>query len=559
MVVSSSISAIRHPPQFSTFGLKKALILFGPGILLLAWFLPAFWDAGFSWDDRKVLFENPAIRDLDVWGLFRHGYWAWHGDPPMFRPLASLSLSLDLHVFGGNPLALHRSTLLLHGLSSLFLAWGVSRFQAKILPFVFLLLYLHPVASEQAFWISGRSGVLMYLFLGIGLGLGIQASRSEGRSLWWAMLFLLFAALSREDGILGFPILFFWVPRGRRLGFALASTALCLLWAGLRVFALSRFLGGGGDLLRGAGLWERLLSGADWFAHSIRMLLLWEPPRILSAGIPSTHWMRILLPLFFLAFVLAFVRRWSRELRFVLLWAFLGSLPFLRLFPLAEGLAGRYAYVLLPPLALGLGLAFIRLKRFQTWMLFTPLVLFPWTLKQWRTIAKEEQAYLQVLEVDPGDRRALSLLANALEAQGKGDEALRAYRELTERFPRYPKAWVNLGNLLFRLGRRSEGLAVLEKSCQRFPRHALAWLSLGRARFATGANKKAATAFATALKLAPRLGQAARFLCRARLKLGHWKAAAQALEQAKHIDPRHPSLVKLAEKLAITRRKEQGR
>ena len=540
----------------SGFELKRALLFFGPSICLLAWFLPALWDAGFSWDDRKVLLENPAIRDLDVLGLFTHGYWAWHGDPPMFRPLASLSLSLDLHLFGPSPLALHRSTLFLHGAACLSMAWGISRLVRGILPLAFLLLFLHPVGAEQAFWISGRSGVLMYLFLGIGLGLGIEASREEEKGSWfWALAFVFLAALSREDGILGFPLLFFFVPRRRRLDFALGSLPFVVVWVGIRVVALSRFLGGGGDLLGGAGLWDRLLAGADWFAHSVQMLLLLEPPRILSAGIPDAHWMRLLLPLFLLGFVSVFLRRAPRTVRFGFVWVFIASLPFLRLFPLAEGLAGRYAFVLLPPVALGLGVGWSRLRNPRTWMLFAPLLLLPWTLKQWRTIAREELAYRQVISVDPGDRRASSLLANALEAEGKRKEALDAYRELTERFPDYPKAWVNLGNLLFRMGKRKEGLKVLAESCRRFPRHALAFLSLGRARFATGANEEAVRAFERALKLAPRLGQAGRYLCRAELRLGHWRAAAAALEQAKKIDPAHPSLRRLGQKLTMARAK----
>ncbi len=396
----------------------------------------------------------------------------------------------------------------------------------------------------------------MYLFVGAGLGLGIEASREEGRGSWfWALVLVFLAALSREDGILGFPLLFFFVPKGRRLGFVLGALPLVALWTGIRVWALSRFLGGGGDLLRGAGLWDRLLAGADWFAHSIQMLLLLEPPRILSGDIPNTHGMRLLLPLFLLGLGWVYVRRAPQILRFLFFWVFIASLPFLRIFPLAEGLAGRYAFVLLPPIALGLGGGWSRLRSQRTWMLFAPLLLVPWTLKQWRTIAREKLAYRQVLSVDPGDLRARSLLANALEAEGKFAEALRSYKELTQRFPRYSKAWVNLGNLLLRQGKRREGLAVLVETCRRFPRHALAFLSLGRARFASGANEEAARAFGRALSLAPRLGQAARYLCRAELRLRHWKAAGEALRKAQRIDPGHPSLPRLEQKLSLARSK----
>ncbi|HHI78671.1 MAG TPA: tetratricopeptide repeat protein [Planctomycetes bacterium] len=550
MEESSSISGT------DSFSGRKALALFGPGILLLAWFLPALFGAGFSWDDRQVLFENPAIRDLDVLSLFSHGYWAWHGDPPMFRPLASLSLSLDLRIFGPDPLWLHRSTLLLHGLSCLAMAWALEGLVRGVLPLAFLLFYLHPVGAEQAFWISGRSGVLMYLFLGLGLGLGIRGSREGGRGgLLPSLFFLFLASLSREDGLLGFALLFVLLRRERRLGFALTGLPFLLAWLGLRVFALGRFLGGGGDLLRGASLWERLQAGADWFAHALGMLLLLEPPRILSAGIPPTGWMRIFLPLFCFVLVFAFVRRSPRVSRLALFWGLLASLPFLRLLPLAEGLAGRYAFVLLPPIALGLGYAWSRLRQPPTWLLFSPLLLLPWTWKQWKTIAREDRAYRQVLEVDPGDRRARSLLANALESQGRMDQALAAYREMTRRFPRDPKGWVNLGNLLLRLGRREEGMGVLERTCARFPRHALAWLSLGRARYTSRNWVGAAAAFERALALSPRLGQAARYLCRSRLRLGQWKKAEAALRAARRIDPGHPDLPRLARKLLLPRAK----
>jgi tetratricopeptide (TPR) repeat protein len=395
----------------------------------------------------------------------------------------------------------------------------------------------------------------MYLFLGVGLGLAAQACKEERRlALVGSLFFILLASLSREDGILGFPLLFF-LAKGRRLEVALGALPLILLWGGIRVFALSRFLGGGGDLLRGAGLGDRMLAGADWFAHSIQMLLLVEPPRILSGGIPNSHWMRILLPLYLLGFVLAFFLRAPRILRFVLFWTFLGSLPFLRMTPLAEGLAGRYALVLLPPISLGLGALWGRLKPPKPLLLFCPLLLFPWTLKQWRTIAQEESAYLQVLEVDPGDRRALSLLGNALESSGKNLEALRVYRTLKERFPGYPKAWVNMGNLLFRMGQKNQGLRVLQESSRRFPNHALAWLSLGRAFFALGKNLEAGEAFQKALHLSPQLGQAARYLCRSQLQLGNVEAASAALKEASRIDPGHPSLSYLVRNLTMLRSK----
>ena len=61
---------------------------------------------------------------------------------------------------------------------------------------------------------------------------------------------------------------------------------------------------------------------------------------------------------------------------------------------------------------------------------------------------------------DPGTE---TLLAMALGAAGRGDEALDQWRRATTRRPAFPLAFLKLGERLGEIGRVDEGIAVLEK------------------------------------------------------------------------------------------------
>jgi len=78
-----------------------------------------------------------------------------------------------------------------------------------------------------------------------------------------------------------------------------------------------------------------------------------------------------------------------------------------------------------------------------------------------------------------------TLLAMALDAAGRGDEAVDQLRRATTRRPAFPLAFLKLGERLGEMGRLDEGVAVLEQGLALAPdgvglRVALAYLHLAR-------------------------------------------------------------------------------
>lgn len=522
--------------------ISKTLRWYLPALALLAWFLPSLLHMGFSWDDREALFENPAIRNFDLARILSEDYWEARGGAGVFRPLLSFSLALDLALFGDGPVALHRSTLLLHGLCALALALALGETRRGLFWPALALLFLHPVSAEQAVWITGRSGSLA---LGLG-GLGLFAAR-RGR-LVAAALCCWLAAHAREDGLLFVPVIAMLLRREARRRWWIAGLVVLLSWTAARWLAL-------GSLLPRAAQGQsfglaRLAAPAESFGSLARLLLLVEAPRVLSDGTRPAGIFLGALPAFLLATAYCCYRRHAAAKG--LGWTLIAFLPFAQLVPFGETVAGRFAYPLLPGIVLAAGAAGRRRARFVARSGLGVVILLgillglglSW-LRQVFVLSDARRAFAQVLELEPDNRRAQLLRALAEENAGDQGAALARLRALARRHPGYAKAQVNLGRLLLSAGEVDAAEGVLRRAVLRFPRSSRAALTLARVLFARRRWADAAFACEEALERNPREAQAARYLCRCFLALGEIEDARAALARARAIDPGHRSLVEL--------------
>lgn len=86
-----------------------------------------------------------------------------------------------------------------------------------------------------------------------------------------------------------------------------------------------------------------------------------------------------------------------------------------------------------------------------------------------------ERRARQALAKAPNDDLAPSLLAVALQGQGRDAEAIALFSEMTRRHPDRAVPFVNLGGMLNKAQKYEEALAAIDHAIARDPRMALAW------------------------------------------------------------------------------------
>jgi tetratricopeptide (TPR) repeat protein len=117
-------------------------------------------------------------------------------------------------------------------------------------------------------------------------------------------------------------------------------------------------------------------------------------------------------------------------------------------------------------------------------------------------------AYRRSLAIRPAQADARNNLGVALLALDRLDEAEAAFDEALRLQPAYPEAWSNRGNALRRLERPEEAIEACEKAIGLRPGYAEAFANLGAALIDLGQWERAEAACAEAIRLAPRLAQA---------------------------------------------------
>ena len=174
-------------------------------ILLVAATLLAYAPVGANgfvrFDDPVYIAENPHVAG----GLSAEGVaWAFTtGDAANWHPLTWLSHMADVQLFGLDPAAHHRTSLLLHAASAIVLfLWlaGITRAAWKSL-FVAGVFALHPLHVESVAWAAERKDVLSTLLALLALWTWTSWTARGGR--WrYSLSFALYAL-----GLLAKPML----------------------------------------------------------------------------------------------------------------------------------------------------------------------------------------------------------------------------------------------------------------------------------------------------------------------------------------------------------------
>jgi hypothetical protein len=127
-----------------------ALLLFAPGLL-----------DGFAYDDVPVIVGDPRIRSLsNLPAILTGGYWQ-NSDLAIYRPLTTLSFSVDWSLAPANAAWFHFTNILLNAGAAVLVFMLLNRLFAAGPALAGALLFaVHPVHVEAVTNVVGRAELL---------------------------------------------------------------------------------------------------------------------------------------------------------------------------------------------------------------------------------------------------------------------------------------------------------------------------------------------------------------------------------------------------------------
>jgi protein O-mannosyl-transferase len=237
---------------------------------------------GFVWDDTGLITKNSLLAGSRPADIFMRGFWAGAGEQiagphlPYYRPLVTLSFLLDLNVSHANPHWFHFVNLLLYAMAAVavtLVLWELLHSGVWAL-LGGLFFAAHSSHVESVAFISGRTDIMLTLFIAVSAFALLRSFRKHNRW-WWLAVPPAFglALLSKETAVV-FPLLIalapllvgakydrhYWLP-------VLASVVVLAGYFLLRTAAVPISV----PFAREAGIWGRLASIVNTFGLYVRM------------------------------------------------------------------------------------------------------------------------------------------------------------------------------------------------------------------------------------------------------------------------------------------------
>jgi tetratricopeptide (TPR) repeat protein len=145
--------------------------------------------------------------------------------------------------------------------------------------------------------------------------------------------------------------------------------------------------------------------------------------------------------------------------------------------------------------------------------------------------------YTRALEIEPRGLEARNNLGNAFQDLGEHEQAVAWYRQALELRADDPDIHCNLGNALRRLGRLDEAVACARRAIALDPSLSLAHNNLGLALAALGRREEAVASLRRAVQLNSRFPEALRNLANLLSDMGEFEEAVSLHRTALGLDP----------------------
>ena len=535
---------------------------------------------GFVLDDFGLILFNDAVRTFDAAFLLTSDYWAGYEGriSGLYRPLTTLSLALEFHLWGERPELFHLTNTLLHAANAL-LVYSLGRHlgKAAIGLGAGLLFATHPLHSEAVAYVAGRADLLASLFALAALNCSLRA-RQTGKTRWRALAVLALAPglLCKEQAaivpglLLGMDWLLWRQGRLKRWPWAEYGAHILVL----SVYLCARYAALGGLTIASIDFLDNPLAGMPAHLRTInaggvllRYLALLLFPHRLSAdysfnAIPlqneflSLALIRTLLMLAAVLFLLYhFYQRpglWS----FGALWLLVGLSPVSNLvLPIGTIMAERLLY--LPSVGFALLSAVLLQKAWRAehrriCAIACSGLLLIYAGRAWvRNFDWEdnERLFRAVAEISPQSARVHQGLGSALNEKGDWLGAIEEYRRAIEIYPQYQMAHYSLGLAYWSAHRHERALEAFQEAVRLKPRDAKSHLNLGATYHALGRLSAAVDSYQSTIALSPAYAPAWQNLADTYYEMGNRKKASLAYQKLLHLQPDHPRRKDFAERI----------
>lgn len=428
--------------------MNAALII----LAVFAAYLNALLYGSFQFDDFNVIVNNPSVHSLEAWEA---GFFSGIRPLLKFTYAANWSLSdapFGFHLFN---IAVHAaSSLLVLRLSESFMErHGVGKGSAL---FSALLFALHPVQTEAVTYISGRSSSLMAFFLFASLFFYEKGRGKRPALAYLASPFFFLLAVGVKETAIIFPFaLILWdKAMGRGIRGSLTRQAAHWGFLLLAVFFIlasyNRFFTG----LDTRGLSSTVLSNINGIAYlSSRFVFLSglniDPDLpVLKAWDAFVATEAVSIAVLVIGGGLLLKRRTFAG--FGILWLFLFLLPTNSIVPRIDVANERHLYIGTFGVFLAFSVGMSRLARgldkraaVVVSAVFL-LILGAATVARNRDYRGETALWEATVRLSPAKPRAWNNLGFAYSAEGKKEDARRAYSEALRLDPGYRKAERNI-------------------------------------------------------------------------------------------------------------------
>lgn len=199
---------------------RRAVYLLLLIVINFALFLPSM-SGDFLWDDKYFISENPSILGSGfLRGFLSSPFGGFSGSDEnsvkqdrlmqFYRPLVSLSYWLDFKIWGLNSAAFHLTNILIHIANVIILFYLFSGLEIGPRPAFFgaVLFSVFPLHFENVSWISGRTDLLAFLFVGLATLFFMRFIKKRSLPGLLASALACFLALLCKENAIVLPLIF---------------------------------------------------------------------------------------------------------------------------------------------------------------------------------------------------------------------------------------------------------------------------------------------------------------------------------------------------------------
>ncbi|MCB9508141.1 MAG: hypothetical protein H6698_02935 [Myxococcales bacterium] len=405
---------------------------------------------------------------FDDYTFLKYSCWqvtAW-GDVPgvvldgacRYRPLRYLSLAVDHVVWGRDPYGYHATNLALHACCSALVAVAcarvVRRLSPRPTPWAVLCgaaaWAVHPVHADAVAYVSGRRDLLAALFYLAAFVLAPieRRGRWRERSVLAGAAFAL--ALASKEVAVTLPVVVLAFAAAAHVGSGAALRDAFARWRGQVAVAAAGLLVAAGAAVywaRATGSVDLAPIGGSWATHLATLPAIYgavarwsiaptelcgdyESYAPVVAATDGRLWLGVCAVAFYGVALGAALRRGARDVAFGLMWVGVAYLPMAQLVPHHERLAEHYAYLPFVGLAFAASAWGARTGP-PRWAVvgLAGALLFAVTQRRVEDYATRESFARAIIARAPQAVRGRILLADALQEQGRVDEALQVVED----------------------------------------------------------------------------------------------------------------------------------